>query len=129
MKPGTDDVVRTGAAGFLHAWVPLGGALLLAALVVAGGCGCGVTAWVLAGARGVSLGAAFAALVAHVYDGGPSSVTGPRRRRVPGGSAGVAQAGRDTVDGEQQGAGEQRVGFLAALGGRRAGGASSATWR
>lgn len=37
VKPGTDHVVRTGPAGILYAWVPLGGALLLASLVVAGG--------------------------------------------------------------------------------------------
>lgn len=37
VKPGTDHVVRTGPAGILYAWVPLGGSLLLAALVVAGG--------------------------------------------------------------------------------------------
>ncbi|MFF2326940.1 MULTISPECIES: hypothetical protein [unclassified Streptomyces] len=37
VKPGTDDVVRTGTPGFLHAWVPLGGALVLAALIIGGG--------------------------------------------------------------------------------------------
>ncbi|GAA2619518.1 hypothetical protein [Streptomyces axinellae] len=37
VKPGTDHVVRTGPAGILYAWVPLGGALLLASLVIAGG--------------------------------------------------------------------------------------------
>lgn len=42
VKPGTTQAVRTGAAGVLHAWVPFAGSLLLAALVVAGGCGCGV---------------------------------------------------------------------------------------
>ena len=30
VKPGTDEVVRSGPAGVLYAWVPLGGALLLA---------------------------------------------------------------------------------------------------
>lgn len=39
VKPGTDTVVRTGAAGVLHAWVPFGGALLLASLVLAGALG------------------------------------------------------------------------------------------
>ncbi|MEV8452658.1 hypothetical protein AB0467_09275 [Streptomyces sp. NPDC052095] len=37
VRPGTDDVVRTGAPGFLHAWVPLGGALVLSGLVIGGG--------------------------------------------------------------------------------------------
>jgi hypothetical protein len=37
IEPGTDTAVRTGWAGGLHAWVPLGGALLLAAVVIAGG--------------------------------------------------------------------------------------------
>ncbi|MEC4020119.1 hypothetical protein [Streptomyces sp. H27-D2] len=47
VKPGTDEVVRTGAAGVLHAWVPFGGALLLAALVVAGGLRMRRTAWTM----------------------------------------------------------------------------------
>ncbi|MEW2547759.1 hypothetical protein AB0910_18645 [Streptomyces sp. NPDC047002] len=37
VKPGTHEVVRAGTAGGLHAWVPLGGGLLLAGLVIAGG--------------------------------------------------------------------------------------------
>ena len=37
VKPGTDHVVRTGPAGILYSWVPLGGSLLLASLVIAGG--------------------------------------------------------------------------------------------
>jgi hypothetical protein len=37
VKPGTDEVVRTGGPGFLHAWVPLGGALVLAGVVIGGG--------------------------------------------------------------------------------------------
>jgi len=37
VQPGTDHVIRTGPAGILYAWVPLGGALLLASLVIAGG--------------------------------------------------------------------------------------------
>ena len=36
VKPGTDEVVRSGPPGVLYAWVPLGGALLLASVVVAG---------------------------------------------------------------------------------------------
>ena len=39
VKPGSGDVVRTGPPGLLHAWVPLGGALLLASVVVRAGCG------------------------------------------------------------------------------------------
>ncbi|MFD4690462.1 MULTISPECIES: hypothetical protein [unclassified Streptomyces] len=45
VKPGTGDVVRTGTPGFLHAWVPLGGALVLAALVIGGGMRLTRTAW------------------------------------------------------------------------------------
>ncbi|MFJ1695533.1 hypothetical protein ACIO6T_15170 [Streptomyces sp. NPDC087532] len=45
VKPGTNDVVRTGAPGFLHAWVPLGGALVLAALIIGGGLRMPRTAW------------------------------------------------------------------------------------
>lgn len=37
VKPGTHEVVRDDAAGQVHAWVPMGGALLLAGLVIAGG--------------------------------------------------------------------------------------------
>ncbi|MFF6781591.1 hypothetical protein [Streptomyces sp. NPDC012510] len=54
VKPGSSDVVRTGPAGLLHAWVPLGGALLLAAVVVAGGLRMVRSAWVLGG-LGVAL--------------------------------------------------------------------------
>jgi hypothetical protein len=36
-RPGTDEVVRTDWAGVLFDWVPLGGALVLAALVLASG--------------------------------------------------------------------------------------------
>ncbi|MEU8569612.1 hypothetical protein AB0C51_14850 [Streptomyces pathocidini] len=62
VRPGTNEVVRTGWAGVLYAWVPLGGALLLAALVIAGGLRMRRTAWVT-GLLGVALlGAAFATL-------------------------------------------------------------------
>jgi hypothetical protein len=54
VKPGSDEVVRSGPAGVLYAWVPLGGALLLASVVVAGGLRRTRVAWVLAGA-GVAL--------------------------------------------------------------------------
>jgi hypothetical protein len=62
VKPGTDEVIRTGAAGLLHAWVPLGGALLLASLVIGGGMRLRRTAWTAGVAGGVLLLAAFLAL-------------------------------------------------------------------
>ncbi|MGW1890252.1 hypothetical protein ACWCP6_08260 [Streptomyces sp. NPDC002004] len=48
LKPGTTDAVRTGFSGLLRAWVPLGGGLLLASVVVAGGLRARRTAWALA---------------------------------------------------------------------------------
>jgi hypothetical protein len=48
MKPGSDDAVRSGPAGVLYAWIPLGGALLLASVVVAGGLLRTRAAWVMA---------------------------------------------------------------------------------
>ncbi|MFD8819024.1 hypothetical protein ACFV23_47960 [Streptomyces sp. NPDC059627] len=62
VKPGTDDVFRSGPAGVLYAWVPLGGALLLASVVVAGGLRLTRVAWLLAGSGIALLTAAFAAL-------------------------------------------------------------------
>ncbi|MGI5139481.1 MULTISPECIES: hypothetical protein [unclassified Streptomyces] len=62
VKPDSDDVVRSGPAGILYAWVPLGGALLLAAVVVAGGLRRARAAWVLAGAGTALLTAAFLVL-------------------------------------------------------------------
>ncbi|MEU5955160.1 hypothetical protein [Streptomyces sp. NPDC047525] len=62
VKPGTSEVVRTGGPGFLHAWLPLGGALLLSAVVVAGGLRLPRTAWALALAGGTLLTASFATL-------------------------------------------------------------------
>ncbi|MEU6013741.1 hypothetical protein ABZ826_06610 [Streptomyces sp. NPDC047515] len=62
VKPGTDDVVRTGTAGFLHAWVPLGGALVLAALIIGGGLRMPRTAWGTGIAGAVLLVATFFAL-------------------------------------------------------------------
>jgi hypothetical protein len=62
VKPGTGEVVRTGAAGFFHAWVPLGGALLLAAVVIAGGLRRKRLAWISACVGGVLLTAAFVTL-------------------------------------------------------------------
>ncbi|MFF7330817.1 hypothetical protein ACIQU5_11070 [Streptomyces sp. NPDC090306] len=37
VKPGTNEVLRSGTGGVLLAWLPFGGALLLAAVLVAGG--------------------------------------------------------------------------------------------
>ncbi|WP_046731726.1 hypothetical protein [Streptomyces humi] len=54
VKPGTDEVVRSGPAGFLYSWVPFGGALLLASVVVAGGLRLTRVAWVL-GVSGLAL--------------------------------------------------------------------------
>ncbi|CAM5547360.1 hypothetical protein [Streptomyces fumanus] len=62
LKPGGDEAVRSGAAGVLYAWVPLGGALLLASVVVAGGLRRTRAAWVLAGAGAVLVTAAFVAV-------------------------------------------------------------------
>ncbi|MEV2213759.1 hypothetical protein AB0H86_20315 [Streptomyces sp. NPDC050997] len=54
VKPGSDAVVRSGPAGILYAWVPMGGALLLASVVVAGGLRRTRVAWAMAGS-GVAL--------------------------------------------------------------------------
>ncbi|WP_237538438.1 MULTISPECIES: hypothetical protein [unclassified Streptomyces] len=62
LKPGTGDAVRSGPAGILFAWVPLGGALLLASVVVAGGMRLARPAWVLGLAGAGLLTAAFVAL-------------------------------------------------------------------
>ncbi|MEU1479678.1 hypothetical protein ACFYZ8_35385 [Streptomyces sp. NPDC001668] len=59
VKPGSDDVVRSGPAGVLYSWVPMGGALLLASVVVAGGLRRTRLAWVLAGSGVALLTAAF----------------------------------------------------------------------
>ena len=62
VKPGSDDVVRSGPAGVLYSWVPMGGALLLASVVVAGGLRRTRAAWVLALSGAALLTAAFAVL-------------------------------------------------------------------
>lgn len=54
--------MRSGPAGVLYAWVPLGGALLLAAVVVAGGMRLVRPAWVLGLSGAGLLTAAFVAL-------------------------------------------------------------------
>lgn len=45
VKPDTDQLVRTGTAGLLHAWLPLGGALLLASPLIGAGLRLPRTAW------------------------------------------------------------------------------------
>jgi hypothetical protein len=62
VKPGTDEVVRTGWAGVLYAWVPFGGALLLGALLLAGGLRMQRTAWAMAALGAGLMGASFATL-------------------------------------------------------------------
>ncbi|WP_217164717.1 hypothetical protein [Streptomyces sp. AC512_CC834] len=62
VKPGSDEVVRSGPAGVLYAWVPWGGALLLASVVVAGGLRRTRVAWGMAGAGVALLTAAFFAV-------------------------------------------------------------------
>ncbi|MFF4353202.1 hypothetical protein [Streptomyces sp. NPDC001530] len=62
VKPGSSEVVRSGPAGLLYAWIPLGGALLLASVVVAGGLRLTRAAWVMAGLGLAQLTATFLAL-------------------------------------------------------------------
>ncbi|MGW0824040.1 hypothetical protein [Streptomyces sp. NPDC002845] len=62
VKPGSGEVVRTGPAGLLYAWVPLGGALLLASVVVAGGLRLNRLAWVMGGSGLALMTAAWVAL-------------------------------------------------------------------
>ncbi|MFF8291088.1 hypothetical protein ACF068_17930 [Streptomyces sp. NPDC016309] len=61
-KPDTTELVRTGWSGGLHAWLPLGGALLLAALVIGGGMRLTRLAWVSASLGGALLVGTFFAL-------------------------------------------------------------------
>ncbi|MEU8760787.1 hypothetical protein [Streptomyces sp. NPDC048659] len=62
VKPGTQEAVRTGWGGGLHAWLPLGGALLLAAPLIGGGMRLPRTAWSVAGAGAAVLVGTFFAL-------------------------------------------------------------------
>ncbi|WP_338699389.1 hypothetical protein V2W30_23240 [Streptomyces sp. Q6] len=62
LKPSSTTAVRAGTAGFLHAWVPLGGALLLTSVVIAGGIRNRRLAWITGGAGFVLLTAAWAAV-------------------------------------------------------------------
>lgn len=47
LRPGTAEVVRTGTGGIFRACLPFGGALVLAAVVIAGGLRMRRTAWVV----------------------------------------------------------------------------------
>ncbi|MFD7922293.1 hypothetical protein ACFV3R_24090 [Streptomyces sp. NPDC059740] len=62
IRPGSSEAVRTGLSGVLYSWVPLGGALLLAALVVAGGMRLRRTAWGMGILGGLVMCAAFLSL-------------------------------------------------------------------
>ncbi len=62
MEPGTDTAVRAGRGGLLFSLVPLGGALLLAAVVLAGGVRMRRTGWCLAVAGAALLAGAFLTL-------------------------------------------------------------------
>lgn len=62
IEPGTDRAVRAGWGGILFAWVPLGGALLLAAVVLAGGLRMRRTAWTAAACGAALLAGAFLTL-------------------------------------------------------------------
>ncbi|MFC7841331.1 hypothetical protein [Streptomyces sp. NPDC057382] len=62
LKPGGEHAVRSGPAGVLYAWIPLGGAFLLASVVVAGGLLRSRAAWVLAVSGVALLTAAFVAV-------------------------------------------------------------------
>ncbi|MFE0427249.1 hypothetical protein [Streptomyces sp. NPDC058953] len=63
LKPGTKELVRTGPAGAIHAWLPLAGALLLASIIVAGGVALPKVAVVMAAAGGAITLATFTALL------------------------------------------------------------------
>jgi len=62
IKPGTNTAIRSRVGGLLFAFLPLGGALLLAALAVGGGLRMPRTAWTLAAAGAALLGGAFLTL-------------------------------------------------------------------
>ncbi|MHC5904658.1 hypothetical protein ACVNF4_12230 [Streptomyces sp. S6] len=62
IKPDSTEAVRSGPAGILYAWVPLGGALLLTSVVVAGGLSRTRLGWLLAGSGVALVTAAFLAV-------------------------------------------------------------------
>ncbi|MFI1017502.1 hypothetical protein [Streptomyces sp. NPDC020965] len=55
VKPDTAELVRAGTGGVFHAWVPLGGALVLAGLVIGGGLRLTRFAWATVAAGGAVL--------------------------------------------------------------------------
>ena len=84
VKPGSDEVVRTGTGGLLYAWAPLGGALLLASMVVAGGLRLTRLAWAFGGAGLTLLTAAFVTPVeAGQRSCGPPRPKGTRGTALP----------------------------------------------
>ncbi|MGW4033344.1 hypothetical protein ACWEFL_29290 [Streptomyces sp. NPDC004838] len=62
VKPGTREVVRDDRGGAFHAWMPLGGAMLLASLLIGGGLRLTRFAWATAALGGALLVAAFVTL-------------------------------------------------------------------
>ncbi|WP_037910443.1 hypothetical protein [Actinacidiphila yeochonensis] len=62
LRPGTDTAIRSGGGGVLYAFLPLGGALLLAAAVVGLGLRAARTVWSLALAGVLLLGGAYLTL-------------------------------------------------------------------
>ena len=62
VKPDSDEAVRSGPAGILYAWVPLGGALLLTSVVITGGLRRPRLGWLLAGTGVALVTAAFLAV-------------------------------------------------------------------
>jgi hypothetical protein len=62
IKPGTNTAIRSKVGGLLYAFLPLGGALLLAAIVVGAGLRMPKAAWTLAAAGAALLGGAFLTL-------------------------------------------------------------------
>ncbi|WP_128375899.1 hypothetical protein [Streptomyces cavernae] len=63
VKPSSDEVVRSGFTGLFHALVPLGGALVLAAVLVAGTLRKTQVGWAMAGAGATLLTASYVTLV------------------------------------------------------------------
>lgn len=62
LEPDSDTALRAGLGGVLFAWLPLAGALVLAAVVVGGGLRMSRTAWTMAWLGGALMGATFLTL-------------------------------------------------------------------
>ncbi|GAA3302765.1 hypothetical protein GCM10020295_49460 [Streptomyces cinereospinus] len=80
LKPGGGEAVRSGPGGVPHAWAPLGGAPLLASVVVAGGLGRVRAARLMAGSGVAPISAAFFA----VQDARPAGGAPPGRSALGG---------------------------------------------